>query len=109
MKMPTVVEMLDRSLRSAAPEGEVLSWHHESGRPAEELHEKRPTRSLRYQYIASLAGLPAPLVKAQAASLAVLMKEAQKAKHSVAVDHVTAQVLLLTAESLLMSLFLGSR
>jgi hypothetical protein len=100
-----VVEMLDRSLRAAAPESVVLSWHSDAGRPAGELNEGRTTRSLRYQYLAVRAGLPGPLVKTQASALTALMGEAQKAKHSAAIDHVTAQVLLVTAESFLASLF----
>jgi hypothetical protein len=104
-----VVEMLDRSLRAAAPDAAVLSWRQATGRPDSELNDGRPTRALRFRYIAHEARLPEPLIQSQVTSLSALMKEAQKAKHSVAVEHTTARVFLITAESLLTSLFTAER
>lgn len=48
----SLVELIDWTLRSAAPDTEVLSWHLEGGRPTAELHEGRPTRPLRVRFIA---------------------------------------------------------
>jgi hypothetical protein len=51
------VEALDRTLRAAAPDDAVLSWHATTGRPASELTDRRlPTRALRVRFLASQTG-----------------------------------------------------
>lgn len=47
----SLVELLDWTLRLAAPDARVLAWHSEEGRPGNELRNGRPTRALRVWYI----------------------------------------------------------
>lgn len=47
----SLMELLDWSLRLAAPDDEVLRWHTETRRPAKEVHKGRPTRTLRARFI----------------------------------------------------------
>lgn len=47
----SLMELVDWSLRTAAPDSEVLAWHSLEGRPQSELHEGRPTRATRAKFI----------------------------------------------------------
>ncbi len=44
-------ELIDGSLRLAAPDDAVISWHKSSSRPEDELHGGKPTRVLRAKYL----------------------------------------------------------
>jgi hypothetical protein len=47
----SLMELLDWTLRIAAPDEDVLTWHRAEGRPADELHNDKPTRVLRAKYL----------------------------------------------------------
>lgn len=47
----SLMELLDWTLRIAAPDDEVLAWHRDQGRQADELHDDKPTRVLRAKYL----------------------------------------------------------
>lgn len=47
----SLVELLDWTLRRAAPEAAVLAWHSGEGRSEEELPGGRPTRALRIRFV----------------------------------------------------------
>lgn len=47
----SVQELLDWTLRMAAPDAAVLAWHKDTDRPAHEVSDGRPTRRLRGLYI----------------------------------------------------------
>lgn len=47
----SLMELLDWTLRIAAPDDEVLTWHRDDGRLADELHNDKPTRVLRAKYL----------------------------------------------------------
>jgi hypothetical protein len=46
----SLTELVDWTLRLLAPDADVLAWHAAEHRPAKELHEGRPTRTLRLRY-----------------------------------------------------------
>jgi hypothetical protein len=46
----SVQELIDGTLRAAAPDADVLAWHTATGLSADELHTNGPTRSLRVKY-----------------------------------------------------------
>lgn len=77
----SIVELVDRTLRSLAPNDEVLLWHADEGRPEDELHQGRPTRRLRVFYIFRSAGHP-DRAAAAADHLIALCQLAQGEKHS---------------------------
>jgi len=47
----SLVELITWTLRRAATDQEVLAWHAETGRSADELHAGKPTRALRIRFI----------------------------------------------------------
>ena len=47
----SLVELIDQSLRKAAPDQAVLEWHRAGSRSASELHNGRPTRGVRLRYL----------------------------------------------------------
>jgi hypothetical protein len=103
------VEVVDRTLRAAAPDEQVLQWHKANGRSAKELHRERPTRALRVRYIAREFKDRA-LVAAHEDALAKLVSEVlesgQGVKHSSHGGVVIARSMLMAAETLLAQLFL---
>lgn len=46
----SLMEVVDWTLRILAPDNLVVAWHISDRRPAQELHDGRPTRSLRVRY-----------------------------------------------------------
>lgn len=47
----SLMETVDWTLRTLAPDEDVLSWHASEGRPQKELQDHRPTRTLRVRYV----------------------------------------------------------
>ncbi|MEU5385261.1 hypothetical protein [Kitasatospora cineracea] len=106
------VEAVERALRQAAPDDEVRTWHAENNRPANEWAGlDRPPHALRVKYLARNLGGPRQLVESQSAAFASvvgrLRTQLQATKHASIGDVVAVRTLLATAESLLISLFLG--
>ena len=105
-----VVEAIDRTLRAVTPDPQVLvEWHVKNNRPAKELHNGGPTRGLRVRYLARELK-EKPLVIAQEDALTKLLTEvmggAQGVKHASNGGLVLARSVLVSAETLLMQLFL---
>ncbi|NEA56641.1 hypothetical protein G3I60_21495 [Streptomyces sp. SID13666] len=106
------VEAVERALRQAAPDEAVRAWHAENNRPAKEWEGlDKPPHALRVKYLVRNLGGPRPLVESQAAAFASvvgrLRKQLQATKHASIGDVVAVRTLLITAESLLISLFVG--
>ena len=106
-----IVEVLDRTLRAAAPDAAVREWHARAGRPVAEWEgRERPPHSLRVKYLARRLGGERTVVVAQFESLAglhkVLRERLQAGKHASRGDLVTVRNLLLGTEDLLTLLFL---
>jgi len=102
----SLMETVDGALRSAAPDPEVLSWCEETGRGAE-LHEDRPTRSLRVKYL--LRGRPgeAKAARLHLRALTDLVSVIQDFKHSTGdKDLVAVARLIPTVEGLLIFVLL---
>jgi hypothetical protein len=106
------VEAVDRALRAAAPDHLVLAWHAGTGRPAKELEGKtRPPHPLRVRYL--FRDLPGPRdlvvhqVDAFSAVVSRLRGRLEAAKHASQGDLVAVQALVIQAESLLITLFVG--
>lgn len=76
----SLVELIDWTLRLAAPESAVLTWHSDEGRPVDEPHEGRPTRSLRIRFVVR-ARPDAMAAEMYVSSLRELMKLLQGHKH----------------------------
>lgn len=102
----SLVELLDRTLHLAAPDGPVLAWHSDEDRPGNELHHGRPTRSLRVRFV--LRARPdAAAAEMYAKGLAELMKLLQGHKHGAGEQQVGALTRLLpTVEAYLSFLLL---
>jgi hypothetical protein len=47
----SLVELIDQSLRLAAPDALVIEWHKNLNRPESELRKMKPTRSLRVRFL----------------------------------------------------------
>lgn len=97
------VEILERTLRAAAPDSEVLAWHQATGRPASELdRQQRPAYALRVRYQGSQLGEGTETVVAQYDSLAKqqarLRAGLQALKHASAGELAAARALLLATE-----------
>lgn len=108
-----VTEVLDRTLRAAAPDDEVRAWHTATGRPAAEWeNQDRPPRSLRVKFLAQRAGGTRKLVVAQYESLATLVQplqgRLQGVKHASTGEVALVCALLQTTESFLTVLFMTS-
>jgi hypothetical protein len=108
-----ITEVLDRTLRAAAPDAEVREWHSQAGRPAAEWEDReRPPHSLRVKFLAQRLGGERTVVVAQFDSLATLHKtlrsRLQAIKHASAGDLTTVRSLLLVTEDLLALLFLSN-
>lgn len=101
-----ITEVLDRTLRAAAPDIEVRAWHTAEGRsPSEWEDQDRPPQSLRIKFLARRLGGARQLVEVELASVISLHKNVrsrlQAAKHASAGDLAQLRSLLLSAESLL--------
>jgi hypothetical protein len=106
-----LVEVLDRTLRSAAPDDAVREWHVRTGRPTSEWEGRdRPPHALRVRFLANRLGGERTVVEAQAEALALLHRRVrdrlQAVKHASRGDVAAVRTLLVTGESLLVALLL---
>jgi hypothetical protein len=104
-------EVLDRTLRAAAPDDAVREWHARTGRPTSEWERQdRPPHALRVRFLANQLGGERAVVEAQAEALALLHRRVrdrlQAAKHASRGDIAAVRTLLVTGESLLITLLL---
>jgi hypothetical protein len=103
------MELIDWALRLGAPDEEVLLWHVQEG-SAEELHEGKPTRSLRAKYILRDRSVDAKVARMYLRSLGDLTEIIQSQKHGLGSEDVeTVAPLLPTVEGLLVFLFISER
>ncbi|MDH6130973.1 hypothetical protein P3T37_000340 [Kitasatospora sp. MAA4] len=107
-----VVEVVDRTLRAAAPDDVVRAWHTAENRSQKEWEgQDRPPHALRVVYLASKLGGDRQLVQAQADAFAMMVRRIrnplQKVKHASKGDLAQVRLLLLNSEYLLMSLLLN--
>ncbi|WP_329564472.1 hypothetical protein OG711_38720 (plasmid) [Streptomyces uncialis] len=107
-----VIEVVDRTFRAAAPDESVRAWHRAENRPKAEWEgQTRPPHALRAKYLARNFGDDRVLVEAQAEAFAAISRRirgpVQKIKHASRGDIAKVKTLLLSAEYLLVALFLG--
>ncbi len=108
-----IVEVLDRTLRAAAPDDAVREWHTHTRRPAKEFGDRgQVTRPLRVRYLASEIGGTRELAVTQYESLTGLLSplhgRLEGVKHASTADVTQVRSLLLTAEGFLTLLFLST-
>jgi hypothetical protein len=77
----TLVELIDWSLRLAAPDQAVLEWHASENRSAAELHEGGPTRGLRVRFLLRYRGADGVAADTYTKHLAEILKLLQGGKH----------------------------
>ena len=109
-----VVEVLDRTLRSAAPDEAVREWHARTGRPTSEWEGRdRPPYALRVKFLADQLGDERAVVEAQADAFAVLHRRVrarlQSVKHASRGNVAAVRALLVSGESLLIALLLDDK
>lgn len=107
-----IVEVLDRTLRAAAPDDAVREWHAREGRSEKEWEgQDRPPRSLRVRFLAQRLGGERGVAVAEYESLIQLRKRLterlQAVKHASQGDLVAVRNLLLGTEYLLTMLFVS--
>jgi hypothetical protein len=79
----SLVELIDWTLRLAAPDNDVLAWHRDDQRPSDELDRSgRATRALRARYLMKDRVDEADSAEEYVRSLIGLMKNLQKKKHA---------------------------
>jgi hypothetical protein len=79
----SLVEFIDWTLRRAAPEEDVLTWHRQTGRPSDELNRSGlATRALKIRYIMRDRADEADSAEMQVRSVTEIMNYLQKKKHS---------------------------
>ena len=105
------VECIDRALRAAAPNSEIISWLEGRAFPGEMLHDGRPTRRARVMFaMRGRSKRDTALAAAQVESLVILIQkivdDMQSVKHSDAPSIATMRCWLLAAEAALAQLFL---
>ena len=102
----SLMELVDWSLRIAAPTDEVLEWHRREGRPGEELNEGRPTRALRAKFILRDRPEDRTAARLYLRSLSDLIELVQSLKHELEpADPVAVARLIPTVEGLLIFLY----
>lgn len=82
----SVQELLDGTLRCAAPDDHVLRWHTETQRDANELHNGKPTRVLRAKYLVRDRA-DGPAARLFLSSINGIVGVLQSGKHSLDADH----------------------
>lgn len=95
-------ELIDWTLRLAAPDEDVLRWHRTTGRDMKELPNRKPTRNLRAKYV--LRDRPSEHTSARLflRSMADLTTSLQQTKHGLhCVNEPIIGYLILNVESLL--------
>lgn len=97
----SLMELIDWTLRLAAPDDVVVRWAHEEGREGE-LRDARPTRPLRLKYLLRNRPGEAKIARLYQRALADLVEAVQGLKHaSGAKDREAVMSLLPTVEGLL--------
>jgi hypothetical protein len=98
----SLMEAIDWTLRSVAPDADVLTWHAREGRPAGELHNEKPTRTLRVRYAVRGSPGKASAIDLYVRTASLLASEIQSHKHSIETRAVKALApIAMTVEGLL--------
>lgn len=79
----SVQELIDWTLRLAAPDPDVLAWHKANSRSSDELHDDKPTRSLRVKYVIRNRPEQSKAARYYTRSLGDVVGILQEAKHGV--------------------------
>jgi hypothetical protein len=109
------VEVLERTLRALAPDGDVLSWHAQGGRSSDELSNGRPTHACRVRYLlrAPAHAKHRQLIPAQVESIVVVVNELrgvfQGGKHASSGDVSVLRGCLMSVEAVLHQLTVALR
>lgn len=85
----TLVELIDWSLRLAAPDEAVLDWHVAEHRSPTELHEGRPTRGLKVRFLLRYHGADGVAADTYAKHVAEILKLLQGGKHHLVDEDLT--------------------
>lgn len=102
----SLVELLDWTLRLAAPDAAVLAWHGSESRPPDELNNGRPTRALRIRFVVRLRP-DAMAAEMYVTGLRELMRLLQGHKHGLGEQQLAALARLVpTVEAFLSFLLL---
>jgi len=78
----SLMELIDWSLRIAAPDDEVLAWHTAESRPMGELSRGRPSRGLRLHFLVRDRKADAEGAEILIKSLLALVNLLQEKKHA---------------------------
>jgi hypothetical protein len=78
----SLMETIDWTLRLAAPDNAVLAWHAAEGRPAKELHNGKPTRALRVEWLLRERPGEADAARLHLRALSNLVRVIESHKHS---------------------------
>jgi Predicted pPIWI-associating nuclease len=106
----SLVELIDWTLRTAAPDAEVLDWHQEQQRAASEMVGRKPTRALRARYVLRDRDPDSAVARFYVRQLCELHRLLEQIKHSGGPDDLrTVACLASNAEALLIYLFLPDR
>ena len=98
----SLVELMDWSLRLAAPDAMVLGWHHAEERPQSDLYKDRPTRALKVRYLLRAYGPDGPFAAVQVRLIGALFTLLQDEKHALVGESLDAVRLLIpTVEAFL--------
>jgi Predicted pPIWI-associating nuclease len=98
----SLMEVVDWTLRLLAPDNEVLEWHTAQARSETELHQGKPTRTVRIRYVARDHPEKLRAVELYVKSIQELVKVIQSPKHAVETRAVEALgPIALTVEGLL--------
>jgi hypothetical protein len=105
------VECIDRALRAAAPNSEIISWLEGRSFPGEMLYDGRPTRRARVMFAmrgrsARDTALAAAQVESLVSLIQKIVEDMQSVKHGDAPSIATMRCWLLAAEAALAQLFL---
>ncbi len=79
----SLMEVIDWTLRLLAPDDDVLAWHAAEKRPTNDLHNGKPTRSLRVRYAVRNHPEKRRAVGLYVKSIGELVSVIQSPKHSV--------------------------
>jgi hypothetical protein len=98
----SLMEAVDWTLRLLSPDEEVLAWHAAEGRDTKELHDGRPTRTLRIRYAVRLHPEKRKATELYVKSVQEMVTVIQSPKHSIETRSVEALApIALTVEGLL--------
>jgi Predicted pPIWI-associating nuclease len=98
----SLIEVIDWTLRTVAPDGAVLTWHAAEQRPEGELHNGKPTRPLRVRYAVRSHPEKAGAIELYARTTSSLVSVIQDPKHAIETRAVEALApVALTVEGLL--------